>query len=108
MAPSFSEPARSGNFTSSREQSPNRGYSIPAKQAQEFHGLETESIASWKQKANLDESKQIRLVRLSHVRYMHTDIESITIFLKGKLSILQLFTGFIGIYTRTKAKVLRI
>ena len=35
----------------------------------------------WKKRENIDPSKQIKLVRLSHMRYMHSDIPAIKTFL---------------------------
>lgn len=84
MTKSFASFNPPGNaITSSREPSPNRGFSIPSKQALEFDGLATESIATWKHNAKVEERDQIRLVKLSHMRYMHTDFKDITTFLKG-------------------------
>ena len=76
-------PPSNGTTTHSRGPSPNRGFSIPSKQALQFDGLTTQSQALWREQAKIDESKQIRLVKLSHMRYMHTDLKEITHFLRG-------------------------
>ena len=44
-------------------------------------GQNTESIHQWRQTNNIDPSKQIRLVKLSHMRYQHPDLDEITTFL---------------------------
>lgn len=42
-----------------------------------------ETISQWRDLMGIDVSRQVKLVRLSHMRYQHKDIESITTFLKG-------------------------
>lgn len=64
----------------SREPSPNRGASVPDVTA---IGEEQESLQSWRQRVGIDPSKQIRLVKVSHMRYQHPDLAEITKFLRG-------------------------
>ncbi|KAE8154285.1 Glyoxalase/Bleomycin resistance protein/Dihydroxybiphenyl dioxygenase [Aspergillus avenaceus] len=45
-------------------------------------GSERESIAAWRARCNIDTSKQIRLVKLAHMRYQHPDLNEITAFLQ--------------------------
>jgi hypothetical protein len=45
-------------------------------------GWEPRSIDDWKTAKGIDESSQIRLVRLSHMRYQHPDFASISVFLQ--------------------------
>lgn len=63
----------------SREQSPNRGASIADLQA---IGDEREDLAAWQSRVGIDASKQIRLVKLAHMRYQHPDLSQITTFLR--------------------------
>ena len=46
-------------------------------------GSEFESISSWRERVGINADAQIRLVKLSHMRYQHPDLDQITIFLKG-------------------------
>lgn len=41
------------------------------------------SQAEWKKDRNCDETKQIKLVKLAHMRYRHPDLGVITDFLQG-------------------------
>ncbi|PYH80332.1 trihydroxytoluene oxygenase [Aspergillus uvarum CBS 121591] len=45
-------------------------------------GPDHESIVTWKQRCGIQREKQIRLVRLVHMRYQHPDLEEITTFLQ--------------------------
>ncbi|KAE8384592.1 Glyoxalase/Bleomycin resistance protein/Dihydroxybiphenyl dioxygenase [Aspergillus alliaceus] len=45
-------------------------------------GPDQESVASWRKRCNIDCEKQIRLVKLSHMRYQHPDLNGITTFLQ--------------------------
>lgn len=45
-------------------------------------GHERETITAWRQRSGIDPSKQIRLVRLVHMRYQHPDLSQITTFLR--------------------------
>ncbi|KIM95298.1 hypothetical protein OIDMADRAFT_45226 [Oidiodendron maius Zn] len=45
-------------------------------------GWDRLSINDWKARENIDESSQIRLVRLSHMRYQHPDLTVISQFLQ--------------------------
>ena len=64
----------------SREPSPNRGSSTPAVDA---IPKEREDLATWKKRQGIDSEKQVKLVRISHMRYQHVDLEKITTFLRG-------------------------
>ena len=65
------------------DQSPNRGVSAPDTVAS---GNEHESLKAWREKNAIDRSKQVRLVKLAHMRYQHPDLAEITTFLRGKLA----------------------
>ena len=64
---------------SSRGPSPNRGASVNDIEA---IGDDRESIADWRRKNDIDPTKQVRLVRLVHMRYQHPDLGQITTFLR--------------------------
>jgi hypothetical protein len=64
---------------SSRRVSPNRGAAVHANDA----SLEIESVAVWQKNNGIDTTKQVKLVRLSHMRYQHKDMAKITTFMKG-------------------------
>jgi hypothetical protein len=57
---------------------PNVGRTVPDVEA---IGPEAEPLSSWQQKNNVDLSKQIRLVKIAHMRYQHPDLPTITKFL---------------------------
>lgn len=61
---------------------PNRGASVSDLVAV---GPEKQSLEDWKKQNNIDASKQIKLVKLSHVRYQHPDLDKITTFLQGNV-----------------------
>lgn len=63
----------------SRDVSPNRGAGVEASKA----SPEIESVAIWQKNNGVDVSKQVKLVRLSHMRYQHKDMATITTFMKG-------------------------
>ncbi|KAF3395702.1 Metapyrocatechase 2 [Penicillium rolfsii] len=50
-------------------------------------GNEQEDVAKWQQRCHIDKRSQIRLVKLAHMRYQHPDLEQITTFLEGKLTV---------------------
>jgi hypothetical protein len=60
----------------------NKGYTLPAREAMEMIGWDRMSINDWKARENIDEKSQIRLVRLSHMRYQHPDFTAISTFLQ--------------------------
>ncbi|KAL4811662.1 trihydroxytoluene oxygenase [Aspergillus spinulosporus] len=45
-------------------------------------GPDQESIATWKKRCGIQPEKQIRLVRLVHMRYQHPNLDEITMFLQ--------------------------
>lgn len=60
----------------------NHGASVPDIVA---IGPERENITEWQQRCSISKNKQIRLVKLAHMRYQHPDLEQITTFLHGIL-----------------------
>lgn len=68
---------------SSREPSPNRGASVPEAEAIPPH---RETQTAWRKRNNIDPAKQIRLVKISHMRYRHPDLSAITTFLRGHIA----------------------
>jgi len=63
----------------SREPSPNRGQTVPETDAIPPH---RESQSQWRERNNIDPAKQIKLVKVSHMRYRHPDMALITKFLR--------------------------
>ncbi|KAI6835296.1 hypothetical protein KC340_g5537 [Hortaea werneckii] len=69
-----------GSFqTPDGEIKPNLGRTINDVEA---IGPESEPLASWQKRNNIDTSKQIKLVKLAHMRYQHPELETITTFLR--------------------------
>ena len=64
----------------SRETSPNRGES---QQDLKAVSSDRESIEAWRAREGIDISQQVRIVKISHMRYQHPDLAVITKFLKG-------------------------
>ncbi|KAL2066596.1 hypothetical protein VTL71DRAFT_2667 [Oculimacula yallundae] len=62
----------------SRDVSPNRGTGVDACKA----SPDAESVAVWQKNNGIDVSKQVKLLRLSHMRYQHKDMATITTFMK--------------------------
>jgi hypothetical protein len=44
-------------------------------------GSDSEPVETWRARNSIDITKQIRLVKLSHMRYQHPDLDEITTFL---------------------------
>jgi hypothetical protein len=44
-----------------------------------------EAVDAWRKREGIDPSKQIRITKLSHMRYQHPDLAEITTFLRGEL-----------------------
>jgi hypothetical protein len=44
-------------------------------------GEETDSIMRWQERYGIDTSKHVRIVKISHMRYQHPDLDRITTFL---------------------------
>lgn len=59
----------------------NHGQSLDASAAA---GANSEEQRAWQKRKNIDPKEQIKLVRISHVRYQHPDLDKILIFLKGQ------------------------
>lgn len=57
-----------------------RGSAVPDVDAV---GPEQQSQSDWRSQNNIDVSKQIKLVKVSHMRYQHPDLDEITTFLQG-------------------------
>ena len=68
--------------TSSTSDITNKGYTLPAGEAMKMSGSQPTSISDWKASEKIFEGSQIRLVRLSHMRYQHPDFTSISGFLQ--------------------------
>lgn len=56
----------------------NNGRTIPDVEA---IGPDSEPLHSWQQRNNIDTAKQVKLVKLAHMRYQHPDLQTITKFL---------------------------
>lgn len=59
---------------------PSDGYSLDAAQTMR----RSESQDAFRKRLGIDTSTQIRLVRVSHMVYQHSDIQSIVVFLHGE------------------------
>ncbi|EME49763.1 hypothetical protein DOTSEDRAFT_40913 [Dothistroma septosporum NZE10] len=57
----------------------NQGATVPDVEA---IGPNSESLQSWQHRNNIDTSRQVKLVKLAHMRYQHPDLKTITKFLK--------------------------
>ncbi|KIV96714.1 hypothetical protein PV10_00541 [Exophiala mesophila] len=66
------------NGVISRGPSPNRGASVKDVDAIP----EPTSKREWQKKRGIDPSKQVKIVKLSHMRYQHPDLNKITTFLR--------------------------
>lgn len=67
------------NFDTAPE--PNRGGPVSDLVSDGPH--RQQSLAEWKKQRKCDDTKQIRLVKLAHMRYRHPDLGVITEFLQG-------------------------
>ena len=43
---------------------------------------DSEAAEDWRQRCGIDPSKQVRIVKLAHMRYQHPELETITTFLR--------------------------
>lgn len=66
----------------SRAPSPNRGASVPDFRAV---GPDCTAKSTWRQSRGIDCSTQVKITKLSHMRYQHPDLDEITSFLKGMI-----------------------
>jgi hypothetical protein len=57
---------------------PNHGSAVPDIEATD----DCEPADVWRARSGIDPSKQIKLVKLAHMRYQHPDLHEITTFLK--------------------------
>lgn len=48
----------------------------------EASGKDCETLQSWKEARGIDSSKQIRVIKLAHMRYQHPDLDTISQFLQ--------------------------
>ena len=48
---------------------------------------EPTSKREWQKKRGIDPSTQVKIVKLSHMRYQHPDLNKITTFLRGQSSL---------------------
>ncbi|TAQ83361.1 hypothetical protein B7494_g8319 [Chlorociboria aeruginascens] len=64
--------------TSNGHPTPNHGASINANSAIPS----PQSLSTWRQDHGIDVSAQVKLVKLSHMRYQHVDLEKVSEFLK--------------------------
>lgn len=71
--------AHTQSQSGSRAPSPNRGQTVPETDAIPPH---RESQAEWRARNHIDPAKQIRLVKVSHMRYRHPDLALMTKFLR--------------------------
>jgi hypothetical protein len=67
------------SMSTSRETSPNRGSTIDAERAIPNQ----QSPEEWRKEYQIDTSKHVRLVKLSHMRYQHKDFDKMQQFMKG-------------------------
>ena len=51
-------------------------------------GDNKENLKVWRERVGVVANKQIRLVKLAHMRYQHPELDSITTFLQGKFVLL--------------------
>ncbi|RMZ82168.1 hypothetical protein DV738_g1861, partial [Chaetothyriales sp. CBS 135597] len=81
MAGTEEQQQKGGAETSlqSRGPSPNRGASVPDFTA---IGPDSESKQAWREARGIDRSKQVKITKVSHMRYQHPDLQVITTFLK--------------------------
>lgn len=73
---------QTNGHTISRGPSPNRGATVPDN---ETKGPDSIEQTKWLDDQNIDKSNWIHLKQLSHMRYQHEDLNTITVFLKGLL-----------------------
>lgn len=57
---------------------PNHGTHVADVDSMDYN----EPVATWRQRTGIDPSKQIKLVKLVHMRYQHPDLDVITTFLR--------------------------
>jgi hypothetical protein len=60
--------------------SPNYGVTVDAKHV--IPGQQ--SLEAWRQEVGINVEKQVKLVKLSHMRYQHKNMEAISTFLPGE------------------------
>jgi len=70
----------------SREPSPNRGTSLPQEAA---IGEDRLPLRDWQKQNGIDRDGQIKLKRLTHMRYQHPDLAEITQFLRGVFDLVE-------------------
>lgn len=80
---------------------PNEGHSIDAARTMR----RSESQDAFRKRLGIDTSTQIRLVRVSHIVYQHSDIDSIVVFLHGQSARHRFFGALVQ---RTCRKVIKL
>lgn len=68
-------------YKADEDVTPNAGTSLQDREA-EGRGETGELISEWQKRKGIDKSKQIKIVKISHMRYQHPDLPKITKFLK--------------------------
>ncbi|KAH6660541.1 trihydroxytoluene oxygenase [Truncatella angustata] len=63
----------------SSDVTPNKGASVADVEA---IGKDRDTIEEWRKQNNIDVEKQVRLVKLVHMRYQHPDLDEITTFMR--------------------------
>lgn len=58
---------------------PNHGSAVPDSEAMAH---DCEPVELWRARSGIDPSKQIKIVKLAHMRYQHPDLHQITTFLR--------------------------
>jgi hypothetical protein len=81
MATVQERPEYAAEIGSSREVSPNRGAAIPDISDKGPEGM---TQSAWRSAYGIEPSKQVKLVKLSHMRYQHPNLHKISTFLRGK------------------------
>lgn len=72
-----------GEETTTVSSDANQGFSLHAPEAMKMIGWDRMAIQDWELREHIDKSKQIRLIRLSHMRYAHPEFTEISAFLKN-------------------------
>ena len=67
------------NEDSNETVKPNAGASVRDEDAM---GVRSEAISEWQKSVGIDPSKQVKIVKVAHMRYQHPDMPTITKFLK--------------------------
>jgi hypothetical protein len=74
-------PEHAAEMGPSREVSPNRGAAILDISEMGADGM---TQSAWRSAYSIEPSKHVKLVKLSHMRYQHPNLQTISTFLRGK------------------------